>query len=289
MKHLKLFNKLIVMVMVLSIVTPFILSNSKAIIAYAATTIKLNKTSLTLDIGKTYTLKVNGSKLKVTWSSSNKQVATVSTKGKVTAIEEGKATVTASVNKKKYTCKITVKKPVNPLVANAPFDAQEGSIGKLNVVLPKDWSSSTLIEQGSSIMAMLYPSAADMTVGSSNIIVTVQETDSAPTYDVAKEYFASTITSDYITNQMASSGMENVVISSFTTSDYETKNGTAFKTEYKADYKTADKEGSIHQVIYELYIDNYLVEATITDIGDNVTPDIYQVTEYLLDSIQLAE
>ncbi|HWT27233.1 MAG TPA: Ig-like domain-containing protein [Mobilitalea sp.] len=286
MKHLKRIYKFIAMVMILSIVSPFVLSNTKDTVAYAAT-IKLTKTSLTLDVGKTYTLKVSGTKSKVTWSSSNKAVATVSTTGKVTAKKEGTATVTALVSKKKYTCKVTVKKPVNPLVTNAPFAAQEGSIGKINVVFPKDWNSSVLVQQGNNIMVMLYPSTADMTVGTSNITISVQETATAPTYDVAKEYLASVITSDFITSQLSASGLGDVVVSGFTTSDYETKNGTAFKTEYKADYKTADQEGALKQVIYDLFINNYLVEVTITDIADNVTPDIYQATQYLLDSIQL--
>lgn len=288
MKHLKKFYKLIVMVIMLSVVSPFVSSNVMNTVAYAAT-VKLNKKSLSLDVGKTYTLKVSGTKSKITWSSSNKAVVTVSTNGKVTAKKEGTATVTALVNKKKYTCKVTVKKPVNPIVAKAPFDAQEGSFGKINAVIPKTWSSSILGQQGNNVMAMLYPSTADMTVGTSNITVTVQETATAPTYDIAKEYFASAITSDFITNQLITAGMEEVAVSDFKTSDYETKIGTAFKTEYKVDYKVADKEGAIKQVIYDLYIDNYLVEVTITDMADNVTPDIYQIAEYLLESIQLTK
>jgi hypothetical protein len=178
---------------------------------------------------------------------------------------------------------------MNPLVTNAPFDAQESNIGKLNMVIPKNWSSNTLGQQGNNIIVMLYPSAADLTKGTSSIVVTVQETATAPTYDAAKEYFGSVITSDYMTKQLTASGMENVVISDFKSSDYETKNGTAYKTEYKVDYKVTDKEGSLNQVIYELYFNNYLVEVTITDTADSGTPDIYQIAEYLLDSIQLAE
>lgn len=138
-------------------------------------------------------------------------------------------------------------------------------------------------------MVTLYPSLADMTMGTSNVTVTVQETAAAPTYEITKEYLASVITSDYITNQLIATGMENIVISDFATSDYETKNGTAFKTEYKATYKMAETEKSLHQIIYDLYIDNYFVEVSITDIADNITPDIYQVGEYLLDSIILVK
>lgn len=75
-----------------------------------AAKVRLNMTKKTLTVGKTVTLKVKGTKKKVKWSSSNKKVASVSSKGKVKAKKAGKATITAKVGKKKYKCKITVKK-----------------------------------------------------------------------------------------------------------------------------------------------------------------------------------
>ena len=75
-----------------------------------ASSIKLNKTSLTIYTGKTSTLKVSGTSKKVTWSTSNKKVATVSSKGTVSAKSSGTATITAKVNNKNLRCKVTVKK-----------------------------------------------------------------------------------------------------------------------------------------------------------------------------------
>ena len=54
---------------------------------------KLNKKSVSLNVGKTYTLKVSGIKGKITWTSSQKSVATVSSKGKVKAKKRGAATI----------------------------------------------------------------------------------------------------------------------------------------------------------------------------------------------------
>lgn len=71
--------------------------------------VKLNKTKLSLYVGKTYTLKLKNNKKKIKWSTSNKKVATVSSKGKVKARKKGSATITAKVGKKKYKCKVTVK------------------------------------------------------------------------------------------------------------------------------------------------------------------------------------
>lgn len=77
---------------------------------FAAKKVKLNKVKATIYVGKTVQLKVNNNKKKVKWSSSNKKVATVSKRGKVTGKKAGKATITAQIGKKKYKCKIIVKK-----------------------------------------------------------------------------------------------------------------------------------------------------------------------------------
>ncbi len=74
------------------------------------TVIKLNYSSATLATGDTKTLKVSGSSAKVTWSSSNKSIAAVSSAGKVTAKAPGTVTIYASVSGKKLSSKITVVK-----------------------------------------------------------------------------------------------------------------------------------------------------------------------------------
>ena len=71
--------------------------------------VKLNKSKLTLQTGKTSKLKLKNTKKKVKWSSKNKKVATVNSKGVVKGITVGKTTITAKCNKKKYACKVTVK------------------------------------------------------------------------------------------------------------------------------------------------------------------------------------
>ena len=81
------------------------------------TSVALNKTTLTLDIGKTANLKAtlypsNAANKKCTWSSSNTSVATVDSNGKVTAKKAGTATITVKTsNGKTATCKVTVNLP----------------------------------------------------------------------------------------------------------------------------------------------------------------------------------
>lgn len=74
-------------------------------------TTTLNKTSVSITKGSTKQLKasVNGSSQKVTWSTSNKKVAKVSSTGKVTAVKAGTATITAKANGVTAKCKVTVK------------------------------------------------------------------------------------------------------------------------------------------------------------------------------------
>lgn len=94
--------------------------------AIAASAPKLNATSKTLSVGNSYTLKVTGSKIKSkSFKTSNKKIATVTSKGVVKAVKKGSATVTATVKyksgsktvTKKLTCKITVKASTTPTVS----------------------------------------------------------------------------------------------------------------------------------------------------------------------------
>lgn len=74
--------------------------------------LKINKNKVTLTKGSTCKLKIKGlnGKKTVTWKSDNKKIASVNKKGVVTAKKKGNATITAKVKKKKFRCKVTVKK-----------------------------------------------------------------------------------------------------------------------------------------------------------------------------------
>lgn len=83
----------------------------------AVTGIELNKTELTLEIGDEETLTAtvspeNATDKTVTWTSDKENIATVDNTGKVTAIKNGTATITATANGKTATCSITVNAPL---------------------------------------------------------------------------------------------------------------------------------------------------------------------------------
>lgn len=77
-------------------------------------TLKLNKSSLSLKVGESYTLSVTytGNK-SLTWSSTNSSVATVSN-GKVTARSAGNAVITVDDGVKKAQCYVTVSNVETP-------------------------------------------------------------------------------------------------------------------------------------------------------------------------------
>jgi hypothetical protein len=103
---MKKLNKILCTLLVLSMLVALLPT-----IAEAATKPKLNKTKVTLCVGQTAKLKVTNSDSAVTWKSSDKSVATVTSSGKVKGKKSGgTCTITATVGKKSVKCKVTVRK-----------------------------------------------------------------------------------------------------------------------------------------------------------------------------------
>ncbi len=74
----------------------------------SAATLKLNYSSISLTKGCYATLKTNNSSAKVTWSTSNKSIATVSSKGRVYGKSAGTCYITAKVGTATAKCKVKV-------------------------------------------------------------------------------------------------------------------------------------------------------------------------------------
>ena len=70
----------------------------------------LSDRTATACIGDSYTLSVSHAKSDVTWSSADKTIAKVSSKGKVTALSKGVVNITATVGEVKLKCEFTVTK-----------------------------------------------------------------------------------------------------------------------------------------------------------------------------------
>ena len=74
---------------------------------------RISSSKLTMIKGQSRTLKITGLKKgqKITWKSSNSKIVTVNKAGKLQAKAKGSATITGTVSKRKYTCKVTVQAP----------------------------------------------------------------------------------------------------------------------------------------------------------------------------------
>lgn len=120
----------------------------KVTVTQPVTGVKLNQKNILVTEGKTYTvLKAtvspsNANNKTLKWSSSNKNVVKVSSKGKITAVSVGTATITAKAkdgSRKKAVCKVCVKAKTNDVqtavmeISKPVLKLEEGSSEALTV------------------------------------------------------------------------------------------------------------------------------------------------------------
>ena len=127
----------------------------------AVTEVSLSKTELTLTEGEEETLSAtvtpdDATDITVTWSSSDTTVASVDDNGKVTAVKEGEATITAKAGEKTATCVVSVSKKVIAVTAvmlsKTDLALTEGEEETLSATVSPDdatdksvtWSSSNV-------------------------------------------------------------------------------------------------------------------------------------------------
>jgi len=123
--------------------------------------ISLNKTSLTLKEKAVEQLNIiynptSASNKKVTWKSSNTNIATVDSSGKVTGVTPGTATITVVSNDGGYvaTCKVTVEE-ISKKVTDITLDKKElnlvaGKTSELKVTITPDYAENKKVTWTSS-------------------------------------------------------------------------------------------------------------------------------------------
>ena len=273
-------RKLIILViLVLTMVMPQVLPVSDNIIVVEAATIKISKKTLSLEVGKTSTLIITGTKKEVNWTSSKKAVATVTSKGKVTAKEPGTATITASVDGKKLSCKLTVKAATNKYLKDAPFDAVEKLVGDISIVVPKNYKCELYENSDTQYSLILSPSETSM---DSYISISINITGlEAEKYDVLKEQFSDGMTKIFYQGSLETSySPAKVKINEFVNSDFKANLGYAFKT--KCNFSVVGYKLPIVQHIYGFDIDNYSITVFTTDLGQF---EFDAIAEYIINSI----
>lgn len=147
----------------------------KVTVGTPVSSVKLSKASATINKGKTLTLKAtvspkSASNKTLTWKSSNKKVATVSSKGVVKAVNAGTAKITATANDgsgKKYTCTVKVNIPVSSVkLSKASAELTEGEAVTLKATVAPSNASNKSVKWSTSNAKVATVSAGKVTAKS---------------------------------------------------------------------------------------------------------------------------
>jgi hypothetical protein len=271
----KLKKLAVAMIMVFAMLAPVALPVNGTVAVAEAATLKISKTKLTMEIGETATLKILGTKSKISWKTDKKAVATVTSKGVVTAQSAGTAKITATVDKKNYTCTITVNKAANLYQVSADFE--EVRIENLSVVVPTVYDVT--VEE---VAAGSYKAKMKLPDSKSSITVIVNKTGvAALSYEELEASFEGLSEKYLQANYDDVYGAGKTAISDLNTFSYESQNGTI---SYVYSLIIETSIASARQISYNLSIDDYSLEVIVVDSEGY---DVYIDAEYLIDSLMM--
>lgn len=271
--------RMLALAMVLALVAPMVLP--AASVTAEAATVKLNATKKSIYVGKSFTLKISGTKKAVTWTSSKKSVATVSKKGKVTGKSAGKAVITAKVGGKKYTCTVTVRK--DDYVTNAPFDAKRMTVKNCTIVVPGKWKSSSE-ENDSMATVILTPTSA---LGVSNIVVanTYAKGSYSAGFDDYLKTLKAEMTADALKQTVKQQNGIEPDITNLKVAEEKMDCGRVAVVTYDIAMMGVAMKQKTYQLLGEDYI--MTVTVTFTELDTSMTEkEIIEIADHMVDSIK---
>jgi uncharacterized protein YjdB len=121
-------------------------SSTECIITIKSPTIQLSKTKINLYRGQTYQLSANvSSNVNPTWKTNKKSVAVIDQTGTITAIKNGMATITATVDGVSKTCEVNVLKP-DITLSSTELNLKKGAKATITAAVSSNnlpqWSTS---------------------------------------------------------------------------------------------------------------------------------------------------
>ena len=183
------FFALFTILLSISLITTYSCKKEK-VKSVSVTEVGLNKTSTTLIEGETETLVAtvmpeNATDKSVVWESGNESAATVSQEGLVTAVGEGKATITVKTNDGGFSasCEVTVNKKViavtGVVLGKTELTLVEGEEEKLAVaVTPENATDKSVVWESSNKSAAAVSQEGLVTaVGEGKATITVKTED----------------------------------------------------------------------------------------------------------------
>ena len=260
-----------VLALLMAMLSPYVLPViSNRVIAQAATTVT-GEREFKLKVGESKTLSITGTSKKISWKSSDKSVASVSSKGKVLAVKTGIAIITANINGKKYNYTVTVY-DTNAYLDKAEFEAIEVFIGEISFVIPKDmeFSEETMKDEYGGGYVCL-----DTGVDGRNITISTSINNwGVADYDTIKERIGSETLDMIYQDQYAITGNEDIELSDYKLSDHKSPNGLVCKREYMLNHS---------QKIVDYYqeFDHFTISVSVLDANNT---GLDSIAEFMIDS-----
>lgn len=266
--------------------------------------IRLNKTRLTLVKGRSFLLKLKGTKKRAKWSSDKKAVASITNAGKVIGKKNGIAIITATLNGKKYKCIVMVlsnnqetnlnnnqdlaitpptatkkeeQKDNNPYLDKTNYHSKEMNIEKINFVLPKDFME--VENKKETKYKGYFPVSRKEDKKSSGILLGVWENH----FFESKELLEQNVLreAEIQKKKMEDSGYEVIA---FNISNKAFDSGQAIVSEWTIETPLGSKK---EMRVYDIVVGKYLVEVQIGNLKDNMELDIYQIGEDIMNSLRV--
>lgn len=254
-----------------------------------ASTVKLNKTKLSLVAGESVTLKLLGTSEEPDWIIYGSG-ATVDEKGKVSTFREGSVTIGANLYGKVYACDIQI---LNPYLENISYDYEEiyESLNggeyfdletggttiyrpwNLRMIIPKTWTAITDIDETKNMVMTLKP---DGKTENSTIKIYMIEDREYNGYrgkysefesfkeKVSKAQFSKKAVLKELSTEVSSTAK----IINYNEGDYKAHNHKFYKVEYEASYTIKGEEYTCKKTIYDGGFENYRILIEATDLGE---------------------